>query len=98
MQRALSFQQSPAPGVPLRFLLTAPLFVLLAALLLLGAGPSALASRWTGSALALTHLFTLGALANAMIGALMQILPVATGVSVLAPSVTARMVHGLLNL
>ncbi|MGB3290893.1 MAG: hypothetical protein WBA83_16600 [Burkholderiaceae bacterium] len=98
MQRALSFQQSPAPGVPLRFLFTAPLFVLLAALLLLWSGPSALASRWTGPALALTHLFTLGVLANAMAGALMQILPVATGVSALAPRATSVIVHTLLNL
>lgn len=97
MQRALSFQQSPAPGVPLRFLFTAPLFVLLAAALLLWSGPSALSSRWMGHALALTHLFTLGVLANAMAGALMQILPVATGVSVLAPRATSIAVHALLN-
>lgn len=93
MQRALSFQQSPHPSVPLRFLFTAPLFVLLAALLLLWAGPAALSSRWTGPALALTHLFTLGVLANAMAGALMQVLPVATGTSVLAPKATSKEVN-----
>src|SRR3546814_395524 len=98
MQRALSFQQSPAPGVPLRFLFTAPVFVLLAALLLLWSGPAALASRWTGQALALTHLLTLGVLANAMAGALMQILPVATGIRVLAPRATSIVVHAFLNL
>jgi hypothetical protein len=98
MQRALSFQQSPAPGVPLRFLFTAPLFVVLAALLLLWSGPDALTSRWTGEALALTHLFTLGVLGNAMAGALMQILPVATGTSVLAPRATSTIVHALLSL
>lgn len=97
MQRALSFQQSPAPGVPLRFLFTAPLFAVLAGLLLLWSGPAALASRWTGQALALTHLFTLGVLANAMAGALMQILPVATGISVLAPKASSVVVHALLN-
>lgn len=98
MQRALSFQQSPHPSVPLRFLFTAPLFALLAALLLLWAGPAALSSRWTGPALALTHLFTLGVLANAMAGALMQVLPVATGTSVLAPKATSTVVHALLSL
>src|SRR3546814_17485279 len=98
MQRALSFQQSPASGVPLRFLFTAPVFVLLAALLLLWSGPAALASRWTGQALALTHLLTLGVLANAMAGALMPILPVATGIRVLAPRATSIVVHAFLNL
>lgn len=97
MQRALSFDNSPALSVPLRFFLTAPLFALLAALLLLWVGPQALASRWTPHTLALTHLFTLGVLASAMAGALMQILPVATGVNVLAPRLTSWLVHALLT-
>ncbi len=98
MQRALSFNRSPGMGVPLPLLLSAPLFVLLAALLLLWAGPAALVSRWTASTLALTHLFTLGALASAMAGALMQILPVATGINVLAPRASSTGVHALLSL
>ncbi|WP_442597391.1 hypothetical protein ACSBPU_09010 [Parapusillimonas sp. JC17] len=97
MQRALSFNNSPRLGVPLRFLINTPLFVLLAALLLLWAGPSALGSRWTGHALALTHLFTLGVLASAMIGAMMQILPVATGINMLAPRATSIATHLLLT-
>src|SRR5690606_7044395 len=97
MQRALSFNSSPRLGVPLRFLINTPLFVLLAAMLLLWAGPSALGSRWTGHALALTHLFTLGVLASAMIGAMMQILPVATGINMLAPRATSIATHLLLT-
>lgn len=97
MQRALSFSNSPPLGVPLRFLINTPLFVLLAALLLLWAGPSALGSRWTGHALALTHLFTLGVLASAMLGAMMQILPVATGIRMPAPRLTAAATHLLLT-
>jgi|GEM_PF-37568 len=94
MQRALSLDNSPAASVPLRFMYSSPLFVLLAALLLLWSGPQAMVARWTPQALAITHLFTLGALAHAMAGALMQILPVATGIHVLAPRLSATVVHG----
>lgn len=98
MRRALAFDNSPALSVPLRFLLTAPVFALLACILLLVAGPQAFASRWTPYALALTHLFTLGVLASVMAGALMQILPVACGINVLAPRRTSLAVHTMLTL
>src|SRR5690606_38013053 len=97
MQRALSFTRSPPLSVPLRFFLNAPLFALLAAVLLLWAGPEALQSRWTPYTLALTHLLTLGVLGSAMAGAMMQILPVATGIHVLKPRLTAVVVHALLT-
>ncbi len=97
MRRALAFDNSPVLSVPLRFFLTAPAFALLASILLFLAGPQAFASRWTSYTLALTHLFTLGVLANAMAGALMQILPVATGISVLAPRLTSAIVHAMLT-
>lgn len=97
MQRALSFTRSPPLSVPLRFLLNAPLFALLAALLLLWAGPEALQSRWTPYTLALTHLLTLGVLGSVMAGAMMQILPVATGIQVLKPRLTAVVVHAFLT-
>ncbi|TAM85422.1 MAG: hypothetical protein EPN41_12075 [Candidimonas sp.] len=80
MQRALGYDNSPALPVPLRFFLNVPLFALLAAALILWAGPAALASRWAPATLALTHLFTLGILGSAMLGATMQILPVACNV------------------
>lgn len=97
MQRALSFTRSPPLSVPLRFFLNAPLFALLAAVLLLWAGPEALQSRWTPYTLALTHLLTLGVLGSAMAGAMMQILPVATGIQVLKPRLTAVVVHAFLT-
>lgn len=93
MQRALSLDRSPAASVPLRFMFSAPAFLFAAALLLLWSGPAALISRWTPQALAVTHLLTLGALAHTMVGALMQILPVATGIHVAAPRLTAAVVH-----
>ncbi|WP_296651005.1 hypothetical protein [Paraburkholderia sp.] len=98
MRRALSLDSSPSLSAPLRFFVSAPIYVLIAGGLLLWSGPLALASRWSPFALALTHLFTLGALGNAMLGALIQILPVATGVHVYRPVVTATVVHALLTI
>ncbi|MCS0660805.1 permease [Massilia terrae] len=82
MQRALGLDDSPALAVPLRFLLAAPCFGCAAGLLLAWAGPDALQSRWTPAALALTHLVTLGFLAMAMIGAMLQMLPVVAGLAI----------------
>jgi uncharacterized membrane protein SirB2 len=79
MQRALSYALSPAQGIPLRFLLTAPWFALLACVLLLFAGDTAFGSRWSGAALAATHLVTLGFLSMAMAGSMLQLIPVVAG-------------------
>lgn len=98
MRRGLAFNNSPALSVPLRFFLNVPVFVLLTAMVLLWAGPEAISSRWSPVTLALTHLLTLGVLASAMIGALLQILPVATNVNALQPQLTATLVHALLTL
>ncbi len=88
----LSFEQAPAFSLPLRFFLTAPLFLLAAAVLLVLA-PESLTSRWTPSALALTHALTLGFLAMAMLGALMQMLPVVAGTPLPAPRRVAWFSH-----
>lgn len=98
MERALAFQQSPHLSTPLRFFLSAPAFALLAAILLLWQGPSALSSRWSSAMLALTHLFTLGFLASVMIGALLQILPVVTRAPVPQSKLTASGIHLFLTL
>jgi hypothetical protein len=88
----LSFEQAPPFSLPLRFFLTAPLF-LLAAAILIAFSPDALASRWTPQALALTHAFTLGFLAMVMLGALMQMLPVVAGSPMPAPRLVAWISH-----
>ena len=77
-QAGLSFEQAPPFSLPLRFFLTAPLFLFVAAALIVLA-PDALASRWTPAALALTHALTLGFLTMVMVGALTQMLPVVAG-------------------
>lgn len=98
MQAMLSFDQAPPLAAPLRFFLSAPLFAAAAGLLLLLLGPELLASRWTAGALAFTHLLTAGFMLQTMVGALLQILPVATGAGVARPLGVARAVHGLLTL
>lgn len=99
MQRALAFDQSPPLSVAFRFFLNVPVFLMLASLALgwltVSGAPYA---RWNPLILAATHLFTLGVLASAMLGAMMQILPVAARIRVLYPCVTSRVVHGCLSL
>jgi hypothetical protein len=86
MQALLSFDQAPPLAAPLRFFLTAPLFAILAALLVLWSGPELFASRWTGAALALTHLITVGFMLQVMLGAMLQILPVVAGANISRPA------------
>jgi len=94
----LLFEQAPPVSVPLRFLLTAPWFAVLAAGLLLWAGPGGLGSRWTPALLGVTHLLTLGFMAMVMLGALFQILPVVGGVPVPHARIVAAIVHPALTL
>ncbi|MCC6609671.1 MAG: hypothetical protein IT515_08385 [Burkholderiales bacterium] len=98
LQPGLKFEQAPPISVPFRFFLSAPVFGLACAGLILWQGPELFASRWTPSALAATHLLTLGFLASAMIGAMMQILPVLVGAAMPAPRVVAAVTHVLLVL
>jgi hypothetical protein len=93
MQPGLSFEQAPPISVPFRFFLTAPVFGMAAGLLLLWQGPAALASRWTGVALALTHLIAVGFMLQAMCGALLQMLPVAAGANIWQPQRVTHLTH-----
>lgn len=98
MPTLLSFDQAPPISAPLRFFLTAPLFSLLAGLLLLWSGPELFLSRWTPAALALTHLITAGFMLQVMLGALQQLLPVMAGAHMAHPLRVATVVHACLTL
>lgn len=96
MHPNLSFEQAPPISVPYRFFLTAPWFGVVAGLLLAFVGGDLLASRWTQGALAATHLLVVGFMLQAMCGALLQFVPVATGGNIWRPHLLAGIVHPLL--
>src|SRR5574338_1150997 len=91
----LSYEDAPPFSVPLRYFLTAPLFGIAAGALLLIDG-GALASRWSPAALGAVHLVATGVMLQVMLGALMQILPVVAGATLLSPLRIARLSHPLL--
>ncbi len=99
----LSLEQAPPLSIPLRFLLTAPLFLLAAGLLLLLYGDLILLSRWHPATSALTHLMTLGVITMVMVGALTQMFPVIAasplpGIRWLGPLLHLLLVSGTLLL
>jgi hypothetical protein len=98
IQAGLSFEQAPPLAAPLRFFLTAPLFLLAAGALMLYLGPQTFAVRWAPQTMALTHLVTLGFIAQVMFGALLQVLPVVAGAPVAHSRGIASVAHLGLNL
>lgn len=92
-QASLSLDQAPPIWVPLRFFLTAPLFALASALLVLWQGPDSFSSRWNPTLLGVTHLLTLGYMGLIMMGAILQLLPVVAGTPMKRPSLVATIVH-----
>jgi len=93
----LSLEQAPPIHVPLRFFLTAPLFLIAAAGIFGWQGGAVLASRWSPPALAVTHLITVGFLGQIMCGALLQMLPVIAGTPVPVVGFTGAAVNLLLT-
>jgi hypothetical protein len=89
----LRLEQAPPIAVPYRFFLSAPLFLLAAAGVLVWNGPEALAWRGSPAALATTHFVTLGFMTMVMIGAMLQILPVLAGAPVPHVRPAAAVVH-----
>ncbi|TCS73828.1 hypothetical protein EDC61_10150 [Sulfuritortus calidifontis] len=82
----------------MRFFLTAPLFLILAAVAAIPLEDEWLASRWSPAALGLTHLITLGYLGQVMVGSLLQMLPVVIGSPVPAAMSVAGIAHAGLSL
>jgi hypothetical protein len=92
----LSLEQAPPIHIPFRFFLTAPLFLIAAAVVLALQGEAVLASRWSPAALAVTHLIVVGFLGQIMCGALLQMLPVIAGAPVAAVRLVGAAVNALL--
>lgn len=89
----LTLEQAPPMSVPFRFFLSAPAFLLLAALILLWRGPEAFESPASPAALAVTHLLTLGFMSMVMMGAFMQMLPVLAGSPIPMARTTGAVTH-----
>lgn len=96
MNAGLSYAASPPFALPLRWFLSVPVFGVLAGGWLLWAGPAVMAGRWQPQALAYVHLLALGVLLSAMLGALIQLLPVLVGAPLRPAAPIAAGVHALL--
>src|SRR3989338_1739211 len=86
---SLSPEQAPPIGVPLRFFAVAPVFLILAALLLAMGEGNPFANPHSPALLAATHSITLGFMAMVMVGAIQQVVPVIIGSQIPAPRLIA---------
>ncbi|MCU7846362.1 MAG: hypothetical protein KZQ93_21210 [Candidatus Thiodiazotropha sp. (ex Monitilora ramsayi)] len=89
----LSLDQAPPIDIPFKFFLTASLFSVIIGLLLIVKGEEVFLSRWTPLALGITHLITIGFLAQVMTGAMIQLLPVLAGSPIPAVITISRIIH-----
>lgn len=86
---SLSPDQAPPISVPLRFFAVAPVFLVLAALLLATSDDNPFANPHSPALLAATHCITLGFMAMVMVGAIQQVVPVIIGSQMPAPRLLA---------
>lgn len=93
---ALELDKAPVPSLPLRFLLSALAWGVFAGLWLACSGPALFQSRWLPAAVVFVHAYTLGVMGNAMLGSLIQFLPVAVG-SPLSGTRFMPLLHVLFN-
>lgn len=78
----LSVDQAPPIAAPIRFFLTAPLFAIIAGVLMLLGDATVLTSRYATETITIAHALTIGFLSFVMFGALLQMLPVLAGVKI----------------
>jgi len=93
MIKGLSTDQAPPFSVPIRFFLTLPIFAIAIALIILYYPSEILFNRYTNISIAVVHLFTIGILSMAIMGALQQMLPVMAGISIKNPLQKAMIIH-----
>ena len=89
----LSIDQAPPISAPLRFFITAPLFGILAGILLLLSDSVTLMSRYSVDAIVVTHLITIGLFGFIMLGALTQMLPVLASANIPKVKLVASVSH-----
>jgi len=89
----LSVDQAPPISAPLRFFLTAPLFGVIAGILMLLSDTSSLTNRYSIDAIIITHAITIGIFSFVMFGALTQMLPVLTGTKIFKVKLVTSLAH-----
>ena len=94
----LSTDQAPPISAPLRFFLTAPIFGIVAGVLLFFSDVDLLVSRYSVETIVITHIMTIGFFSFVMFGALTQMLPVLAGAKIAKIKFIARHSHELLVL
>jgi hypothetical protein len=92
----LSVEQAPPISAPIRFFVTAPLFAVLAGILILFSDAAVLSSRFSTHTIAITHALTVGFLSFVMFGALLQMLPVLAGVRIAKVDMVAKSSYTLM--
>ena len=75
----LSIDQAPPISAPVRFFITAPIFGLIAGILIFFSDSASLMNRFSMDSIVITHAMTIGFLGFIMLGALTQMLPVLVG-------------------
>jgi hypothetical protein len=98
MFKGLSTDQAPPISVPLRFFIMAPIFGMLISWMMISFSTNEIFNRYSLVTVGLVHLFTLGILAQMIMGALQQMLPVLAGAVIKKPILFASIVHTSLNL
>lgn len=89
---SLSLSQTPPLSVPIRYMVTAPLFAMAAAVIIF-LNPEMLFNRWSADSLAAAHMLILGFVVMVMFGALQQLLPVLAGVRFNHPVLISAGLH-----
>ncbi|MBT3012261.1 MAG: hypothetical protein KUF77_13500 [Candidatus Thiodiazotropha sp. (ex Lucina aurantia)] len=89
----LSLDQAPPIIIPFKFFLTASLFSVIVGIFLMIDAEAVFLSRWSPLALGITHLMTVGFLAQVMTGAMIQLLPVLAGSPIPAVTTVSRIIH-----
>ena len=92
----LSIDQAPPISAPVRFFLTAPLFGILAGLLIFFSDTNTLMSRYAIDSIVVTHAMTIGFFAFIMLGAMTQMLPVLAGAKIQNVDAVTKYSHALL--
>ena len=92
----LSTDQAPPIFVPVRFFITAPLFGILAGILILFSDASTLMNRFSIESIVITHAITIGFLSFIMLGSITQMLPVLAGAKMQKVELVTRISYLLL--